>query len=201
VTTGLIPLLDPSVTGDLVIFQPAWSEVETAITPILGPTGFLAVSRIDQGALMSLRGPALRATQYLVGNPLIATKVITSVAPGLPVCPVSSSCLRGRKWRARLLHASVQSLQLLARSRRNVHRSATGRQDRSHGCRDMRTVLMPATLGPQQQLLPIDGPVVAAWSDPVRVLGAALLRAVPPKKPLSRPMSPLGCQASPTRNS
>ena len=90
-TTGLIPLLDPSVTGDLVIFQPAWSEVETAITPILGPTGFLAVSRIDQGALMSLRGPALRATQYLVGNPLIATKVITSARQGSLFAPFQAA--------------------------------------------------------------------------------------------------------------
>ncbi|MGA8727074.1 MAG: DUF302 domain-containing protein [Acidimicrobiales bacterium] len=73
-----VPLLDPSVTANLVISQPPWSEVEAAITPILGPSGFLAVSRLDQGALMSLRGPALQATQYLVGNPLIATQVVTS---------------------------------------------------------------------------------------------------------------------------
>jgi uncharacterized protein (DUF302 family) len=74
-----VPLLDPSVTSNLVISQPVWSEVEAAITPTLGSSGFLAVSRLDQGALMSLRGTALHATQYLVGNPLIATEVISSV--------------------------------------------------------------------------------------------------------------------------
>jgi hypothetical protein len=67
------PLLDQSVTIKLVTSQAAWSEVEAAISPELGPSDFLAVSRLDQGALMSLRGTALHATQYLVGNPLIAT--------------------------------------------------------------------------------------------------------------------------------
>jgi uncharacterized protein (DUF302 family) len=74
-----IPLLDPSVTVTLVSSQAAWSEVEAAITPTLGSSGFLAVSRLDQGALMSLRGTVLRATQYVVGNPRIATEVIGNV--------------------------------------------------------------------------------------------------------------------------
>jgi uncharacterized protein (DUF302 family) len=86
-----VPLLDPSVTANVVISQPAWSEVEAAITPTLGPSGFLAVSRLDQGALMSLRGTALHATQYLVGNPLIATEVITSVREGSLFAPFQAS--------------------------------------------------------------------------------------------------------------
>src|SRR5580658_2872821 len=65
------PLLDPSVTIKLVISQAAWSEVENAITPELGSSGFLAISRLDQGSLMSLWGTELQTTQYLVGNPLI----------------------------------------------------------------------------------------------------------------------------------
>jgi uncharacterized protein (DUF302 family) len=70
------PLLDQSVTIKLVVSQAAWSEVEAAITPELGSSGFLALSRLDQGSLMSLRGTAVQATQYLVGNPLIATQVV-----------------------------------------------------------------------------------------------------------------------------
>jgi uncharacterized protein (DUF302 family) len=70
------PLIDQSVAIELVISQAAWSEVEASITPALGSSGFLAISRLDQGSLMSLRGTALQATQYLVGNPLIATQVI-----------------------------------------------------------------------------------------------------------------------------
>ncbi len=72
------PLLDQSVAIKLIISQAAWSEVEAAITPALGPSGFLALSRLDQGSLMSLAGTALQVTQYLVGNPLIATQVIAN---------------------------------------------------------------------------------------------------------------------------
>jgi len=86
-----VPLLDSSITVHLVISQAAWSEVEAAITPTLGPSGFLALSRIDQGSLMSLRGTALQATQYLVGNPLIATEVISNARAGSLFAPFQAS--------------------------------------------------------------------------------------------------------------
>jgi uncharacterized protein (DUF302 family) len=82
-----VPPLDPSVGRNLVISEAAWSQVEATIAQRLGPSGFLAVSRVDQGALMSLRGAALHATQYLVGNPLIATEVIGSVRAGSLFAP------------------------------------------------------------------------------------------------------------------
>jgi hypothetical protein len=86
-----VPLLSPSVTINLVSSQAAWSDVEAVITQNLGPSGFLAVSRVDQGSLMSLRGTALRATQYLVGNPLIATEVIGSVRMGSLFAPFQAA--------------------------------------------------------------------------------------------------------------
>jgi uncharacterized protein (DUF302 family) len=86
-----IPPLDPSVTVALVSSQAAWSDVIAAITPELGSSGFLAVSRIDQGVLMSLSGTALRATQYLVGNPLIATEVIGSVRESCLFAPFQAA--------------------------------------------------------------------------------------------------------------
>jgi Domain of unknown function DUF302 len=82
-----VPLLDPGITRSLVLSRAAWPEVEAAITPALGPTGFVAVSRVDQGSLMSLHGTAVHATQYLVGNPLIATEVIGSVRGGALFAP------------------------------------------------------------------------------------------------------------------
>jgi hypothetical protein len=63
-----VPFLDPNINIDLVSARAAWSEVEAEISQRLGPSGFLALSRVDQGALMSLRGTALNATQYLVGT-------------------------------------------------------------------------------------------------------------------------------------
>jgi uncharacterized protein (DUF302 family) len=91
-----VPLLDPSVTANLVISQAEWSEVEAAITPTLGPSGFLAVSRVNQGSLMSLRGTQLQATQYLVGNPLIATEIIGSVRGGSLFAPFQAAIYADR---------------------------------------------------------------------------------------------------------
>jgi hypothetical protein len=91
-----VPLLDPGLTSSLVLSRAAWPEVEAAITPALGPTGFAAISRVDQGSLMSLRGTAVHATQYLVGNPLIATEVIGSVRGGSLFAPFPAAVYADR---------------------------------------------------------------------------------------------------------
>jgi uncharacterized protein (DUF302 family) len=71
-----VPLFDQAIALELVARGASWSEVETAIGPLIGPNGFVALSRLDQGALMSLNGDPIDATQYLVGNPLIARRII-----------------------------------------------------------------------------------------------------------------------------
>ena len=71
-----IPLLDPLVSLDLVLRGASWAEVESTVVAYLGPTGFVALARLDQGALLSLTGDPLGATRYLVGNPLLARRVL-----------------------------------------------------------------------------------------------------------------------------
>ncbi len=73
-----IPLLDPLVSLDLVLRAVSWDEVESTISPYFGPTGFVALARLDQGALLSLSGEPLGATRYLVGNPLLARRVLSA---------------------------------------------------------------------------------------------------------------------------
>jgi uncharacterized protein (DUF302 family) len=73
-----IPLLDPLVTLDLVLRGALWAEVESTVAAYLGPTGFVALARLDQGALLSLNGEPLGATRYLVGNPLLAQRVLSA---------------------------------------------------------------------------------------------------------------------------
>ena len=73
-----IPLLDPLVSLDLVLRGASWAEVESAVAAYLGPTGFVALARLDQGALLSLNGERLGATRYLVGNPLLARRVLSA---------------------------------------------------------------------------------------------------------------------------
>ena len=71
-----VPLFDQTIALELVARGASWSQVETDIGPLIGPTGFVALSRLDQGALMSLHGEPVDTTQYLVGNPLIARRII-----------------------------------------------------------------------------------------------------------------------------
>jgi uncharacterized protein (DUF302 family) len=73
-----IPLLDPLVALDLVRRDVSWAEVESAVAAFLGPTGFVALARLDQGALLSLNGEPLGATRYLVGNPLVGRRVLSA---------------------------------------------------------------------------------------------------------------------------
>ena len=71
-----VPLLEPAATVELVLGGASWSEVEAVVTRTAGPTGLVALARLDSGALLSLRGHALDATLYFVGNPIVASEII-----------------------------------------------------------------------------------------------------------------------------
>jgi uncharacterized protein (DUF302 family) len=70
-----VPLLDGAVAVELVVSRAPWSAVQAAVNERVGPTGFVAMARIDQGALLSRSGEELDGTLYLVGNPLVARDV------------------------------------------------------------------------------------------------------------------------------
>jgi uncharacterized protein (DUF302 family) len=75
-----VPLLDPAVATEFVLSGASWDEVEEAVNGAVGPTGYVALARVDSGALLSLAGQPLEATLYLVGNPLLARE-ITAIQP------------------------------------------------------------------------------------------------------------------------
>jgi uncharacterized protein (DUF302 family) len=68
--------LDPSVPQHLIKWKAAWSEVEREIGEAAGRHGLMIIARADQGPLLSLSGSQRRCTLYIVGNPLIARKII-----------------------------------------------------------------------------------------------------------------------------
>jgi hypothetical protein len=72
-----VPFLDQTVALNLVIGNASWAEVEAEVGRWTGSSGFVALSRLDEGALLSLHGEPVEATQYLVGNPAIAQQVIS----------------------------------------------------------------------------------------------------------------------------
>lgn len=75
-----VPLLEPSVMVELVLSGASWKEVEAVVDRTAGPTGLVALARLDSGALLSLSGQPLHATLYLVGNPVVARDV-TALEP------------------------------------------------------------------------------------------------------------------------
>jgi uncharacterized protein (DUF302 family) len=75
-----VPLLDPLLSLRLVLDEARWHDVEAHVDRAVGPTGFVAVAQVDQGALFSLGGDSVQATLYLVGNPVIA-RTILAVEP------------------------------------------------------------------------------------------------------------------------
>jgi uncharacterized protein (DUF302 family) len=68
--------LDPAVVQALVERRATWSEVEKEIERVGGAPGLMIVASADQGAITSLSGKAKRCRLYLVGNPVIADKII-----------------------------------------------------------------------------------------------------------------------------
>jgi uncharacterized protein (DUF302 family) len=69
--------LDPAVTRRLVGQKAAWSEVEREIGDIGRPHGLMIIARADQGAVISLSGRRTQCSLYLVGNPVIASRIIS----------------------------------------------------------------------------------------------------------------------------
>jgi uncharacterized protein (DUF302 family) len=50
--------------------------VQSAVNASIGSGGLVAMTRIEQGRLLSLSGQPLQATLYLVGNPLVARELL-----------------------------------------------------------------------------------------------------------------------------
>jgi uncharacterized protein (DUF302 family) len=70
-----VPAFEGAASVELVLDGASWPKVEAAVDARVGPTGLVALARLDQGALLSLEGEPLEATLYLVGNPVVAREV------------------------------------------------------------------------------------------------------------------------------
>ena len=54
----------------------SWEQAVQIVEQQLGPSGFTILSKIEPGALLRLSGKPTRATQYAIGNPLLAIQMI-----------------------------------------------------------------------------------------------------------------------------
>ncbi|WP_420992280.1 DUF302 domain-containing protein [Cupriavidus sp. 30B13] len=67
---------DPDLGKSLAQEAASWPKVEAAVAAIAEPFGLVLMAKIDQGRLTSLSGTVKRCALYLVGNPVIANRII-----------------------------------------------------------------------------------------------------------------------------
>jgi uncharacterized protein (DUF302 family) len=68
---------DPAIGTLLIQRGASWSEVERDVERLAGPHGLMIFCRVDQGVLVSLAGTARQCSLYLVGNPIIAQRILS----------------------------------------------------------------------------------------------------------------------------
>jgi uncharacterized protein (DUF302 family) len=67
---------NPATAENLVQRKAGWEEVEAEAASAGGARGLMIIHSIDQGAVTSLSGRAKDCRLYLVGNPVIATRIL-----------------------------------------------------------------------------------------------------------------------------
>ncbi len=60
----------------LLTAHASWEQAVQIVEQQLGTSGFTILSKIEPGALLTLSGKPARATQYAIGNPLLAIQMI-----------------------------------------------------------------------------------------------------------------------------
>ena len=64
------------IARELITTNASWEQAVQIVEQHLGTSSFTILSKIEQGALLTLRGKPTRTTQYAIGNPLVAIQMI-----------------------------------------------------------------------------------------------------------------------------
>jgi uncharacterized protein (DUF302 family) len=64
-----------AIGQQLMAANASWEQIVQAIEEYIGTSGFTLFSKVNHGLLFSLVGKASRATQYTIGNPLLAVQM------------------------------------------------------------------------------------------------------------------------------
>jgi hypothetical protein len=82
----------------LITPNASWEQAVQIVEQQLGTSGFTILSKIEPGALLRLSGKPTRATQYAIGNPLLA----------IPTKPhVSVRQRHGASWEWQASHTAI----------------------------------------------------------------------------------------------
>jgi len=73
---GSLGKWDPIAGKPLWEQKAIWPDVEAAIAKMAEPFGLMVLAKVDQGRVTSLSGKSKMCSLYLVGNPVIANRII-----------------------------------------------------------------------------------------------------------------------------
>ena len=54
----------------------SWAQIETVIAGMMGSSGLAIFHKVEHGELLSVAGKARRVSQYSIGNPLLAIRMV-----------------------------------------------------------------------------------------------------------------------------
>lgn len=78
--------IDLAKVEQIVLSSKSWEEFQAAIVSKIGDCNLMTFTEVDHGALMSLAFKGRKAKLYVIGNPLIARKMLEeNMAVGLYV--------------------------------------------------------------------------------------------------------------------
>jgi uncharacterized protein (DUF302 family) len=62
--------------AQLATAKASWEDIRQTLEKRMGSSGFTIFGKVEQGQLLSLAGRPMRASQYAIGNPLLAIQMI-----------------------------------------------------------------------------------------------------------------------------
>jgi uncharacterized protein (DUF302 family) len=68
---------DAAAGAQLIARKASWSDIEREVSRMAGPRGLMIIVGVDQGSVTSLSGEQKRCALYLVGNPVIASGILS----------------------------------------------------------------------------------------------------------------------------
>ena|SRR5713226_781632 len=97
------------ITRALITTNASWEQAVQTVEQQLGTSGFTIFSKIEQGALLTLRGKPTRAAQYAIGNPLLAIQMIEHVPEVALYAPLRLTVYEGNDGRTFVAYEAFTS--------------------------------------------------------------------------------------------
>src|SRR5438128_4658522 len=89
-----------NIARALITPNASWEQAVQLVEQQLGTSGFTILSKIEQGALLTLAGKPTRAAQYAIGNPLLAIQMIEHAPEAALYAPLRLAVYENRAGKA-----------------------------------------------------------------------------------------------------